>query len=316
MIAWFLLLFAAAVAAVAPRVLSRARWAYQSPQLGIVAWYATLTAVASALVEATVVLVHPWRSGAPPVCMAWQWCLQAARGQHGAAGRVVTAAIAAVAVLLAGRLVVCGVRFAREHHTRRREHQQLLMLTGQEVAELGAMVVPSAQPAAYMVAGPGRRVVVTTGAVAALDAEELAAVLAHERAHSAGRHDIVLASVRLLTAAFPWSSLLRTAAQQLSRLVEMRADEVAVTRHRRIALARALVAMASASPVIPAHAVGATGGDAMARLGRLLDPPARLSTTRKTCIAAGLALTAAAPVLSLVTAWAIPALKSCLLLGA
>jgi Zn-dependent protease with chaperone function len=316
MIAWFLLLFAPAVAAVAPRVLRQARWTYQSPQLGIVAWYATLTAVASALLAATAVLVHPWRSDTAPVCLAWQWCLQAARGQHGTAGRVVTAVIAATAVLLAARLLTCGVRFAREHHTRRRQHQQMLMLAGQEVAELGATVVPSAQPAAYMLAGPGRRVVVTTGAVAALDAEELAAVLAHERAHSAGRHDIVLATVRLLTVAFPWSALLRTAAQQLSRLVEMRADEVAVTRHRRIVLARALVAMASASPVIPANAVGATGGDAMARLGRLLDPPARLSTARKTCIAAGLALTAVAPVLSLVTVSSIPALKACLLLSA
>jgi Zn-dependent protease with chaperone function len=316
MIAWPLLLFAVAVAVVAPRALTRSRWTYQSPQLGIVAWYATLTAVASALVVTTAMLVHPWRSESTPVCMAWQWCLQAARGQHGAAGRIVTALIAVVAVLLAGRLLVCGVRFARDHHTRRRQHQQLLMLAGQEVAELGATVVPAAQPAAYMVAGPGRRVVVTTGAVAALDAEELAAVLAHERAHSAGRHDLILAAVRLLTVAFPWSSLLRTAAQQLSRLVEMRADEVAVTQHRRIVLARALVAMASASPVIPAHAVGATGGDAMVRLGRLLDPPARLSTTRRTCIAAGWALTAAVPVLSLVTVWSIPALKACLLLSA
>jgi Zn-dependent protease with chaperone function len=316
MIAWPLVLFAAAVAVMAPRVLSRARWVYQSPHLGIVAWYATLTAVASALLATAAVLAHPWRSGTPPVCLAWQWCLQAARGQHGTAGRTVTAVLAAAAVLLAGRLLICGVRFARDHHTRRRQQQRLLTLAGREVAELGATVVPSAQPAAYMVAGPGRRVVVTTGAVAALDAEELAAVLAHERAHSAGRHDVILATVRLLTVAFPWSSLLRTAAQQLSRLVEMRADEVAVTQHRRIVLARALVAMASASPVIPANAVGATGGDAMVRLERLLDPPARLSVTRKACIAAGLAVTAAAPVLSLVTVWSIPALKTCLLLSA
>ncbi|WP_204299974.1 M56 family metallopeptidase [Actinoplanes campanulatus] len=310
---WPLLLFAVAVSVGAPRLLGRARWTCQSPRLGIAAWYATLTAVLSAVGITVAVSVLPLSGGSAPVCMAWQWCVQAARGRYGVLGLLVTAAVAAAAILLAGRLVGCGVRFTREHRARRRQHLQLLSLIGQETAELGATVVQSAQPAAYMVAGPGRRIVVTSAAVAALGPDELAAVLAHERAHAAGRHDVILGGIGLLRMAFPWSALFRTAAQQLGRLVEMRADEVAVTEHRPIVLARALVALAGAPPVIPASAIGATGGDAMARLDRLLDPPARLGTVRKTCIAAVLGLTGMAPTAGLAAVWAFPTLHACLL---
>lgn len=315
MMAWHLLLFAGALATLAPSVLGRARWAYRSPQLGIAAWYAVLAAVLSAVFAATAALLVLPYSGTAAVCVvAWRWCVQAARGDYGTAGQLAAAIMVLVTGALAGRLVVSGVGFVRTQRAHRRRHLQMLRLAGRDAPELGATVVTCAEPAAYMVAGQHRRVVITTGAVAALRDEELAAVLAHERAHAAGRHDVLLNGVRVLRSAFPWLPLFRLADQQLVRLVEMRADEVAAMHHRPINLARALVTMAgAASPPVPAGAVAATGGDAVARLGRLLDPPDRLTAVQCGVIGTGAAVMATAPALTVVVSWLFPSLNICVL---
>ena len=194
-------------------------------------------------------------------------------------------------------------------------------LAGRPSAELGATVVLHAQPAAYVVAGRGRRVVVTTGALDALSGDELAAVLAHERAHAAGRHDLLLDGVRVLRQAFPAMAVFATAYVELRRLIEMRADEVAATRHSRLSLARALVVMASATDVgtpapgspapVPHGAVAVTGGDAVQRLHRLLAPPDPLSCGHRMVLVAAVALLAAGPAALLVTAQFLPVLSAC-----
>ena len=315
MIALHLLLFAALTATVGPRWLGEARWVYRSPRLGIAAWYAVVGGVVSAVVAATISLVVPQRQNEAAVCAAWRWCVQAVRGDHGVAGRLAAAAVVLAALVLAGRFLLCAFRFRRAQGAERRQQLQLLRLAGREAPELGATVVQCAEPAAYMVAGHHRRVVVTTGAMAALNEEELSAVLAHEHAHAAGRHDVLLNGLRLLRTAFPRLSLFVVAWDHLSRLVEMRADEVAVTHHRPISLARALVAMAGASsvPGTPTTAVPATGGDAMARLKRLLDPPDRLTTGQSSAIGAAVLLVAAAPVLTAALGWLLPGAERCLL---
>jgi len=98
-----------------------------------------------------------------------------------------------------------------------------------------------------VVGGSTRRVVVTTGAIDALAGPELAAVLAHERAHAAGRHDLLLDGIRLLEKAFPRVVLFTAARCELCRLVELRADEVATVHHAPLSLARAMVTMAAAA---------------------------------------------------------------------
>jgi Zn-dependent protease with chaperone function len=310
-----LLLVAAVVATAAPRMLARADWVYRSPRLGIAAWYAVLAAVTSAVAAAVVSLVAPWRHGRAPVCVAWRWCAQAARGELGPAGRIAAVVIVGAGVALVARLVVCGLRLARAGAVQRREHLQVLGLAGRRSTELGVTVVDCAEPAAYLVAGPGRRIVVTSGALKVLTDQEVAAVLAHERAHAAGRHDLVMAGVRLWQAAFPAVALFAVARAQLGRLVEIRADEVAVARHRPISLARALVAMAihagSAACPVPAGVVAAGGGDAAERLRRLLQPPDRLPRAQRMALVAGIVAVALTPVALLVAAQVVPALGMC-----
>ncbi|MBQ0906833.1 M56 family metallopeptidase [Micromonospora sp. U21] len=313
-----MLLFATAVSTLAPRGLARAGWVYRSPGLGIAAWYAALGAVLTAATGAVLAVVAPWQVTDAPVCVAWRWCVQAARGEFGPLGRG-----AAIVVLLAGlgltaRLLLTGVRLARVASARRRAHVRILAMAGRTAPELGATVVENAQPAAYVVAGHGRRVVVTTGALQQLAGDEVAAVLAHERAHAAGRHDLLLDGVRLLHQAFPRMALFAVARIQLGRLVEMRADDVATARHAPISLARALVTMATANaidhgPRTPALSgvVAATGGDAAERLHRLLTPPAPLGHAQRAVLVAGISVLALTPAVALLAVQVFPVLGMC-----
>src|SRR5439155_955967 len=75
----------------------------------------------------------------------------------------------------------------------RRRHRVLLSLLAHGDPKVpGALVVDSPAAAAYCVPGLRSRIVISAGALALLDAAELAAVLAHERAHVRARHDLVL----------------------------------------------------------------------------------------------------------------------------
>jgi Zn-dependent protease with chaperone function len=314
MIGLQLLLLGVVIAVGAPRLLGRARWVYRSPRLGIAAWYAALLAVTSATAGGLAALATPWGLSEAPACIAWRWCALAAQGRFGLVGRALAVAVPVALIGIAGRLVLCGLRLVRQGMRTRREHAQMLKLAGQESVALQATVIDSPQPAAYVVAGGDRRVVVTTGALEHLTTDELAAVLAHERAHVTGRHDLLLTTVRLLDEAFPRVGLFRAARHQLSRLVEIRADEVAVSHHPSITLARALVTMATGATTraTPASALPASGGDATERLRRLLDPPDRMSPLLHATIVGGIAAVAVSPVALLVSERVLRAVVGCL----
>src|SRR5262249_31453431 len=74
-------------------------------------------------------------------------------------------------------------------------------------------------------------IVISAGALNLLDTDELAAVLAHERAHLRARHDLVLLPFTALLRAFRWSATARAANAEVALLVEMLADDRA--RRRR-----------------------------------------------------------------------------------
>ncbi len=319
MIGMHLLAFAAALSVMVPPALTRAGWVYRSPRLGIAAWYATLVAVLSAVVVAVLSWVAPWQGADAAACEMWRWCVLAAQGGYGLAGRMVAAAVAAVGAAMAARVAVTAARVVRAASARRDRHVRMLTLAGRVSPELDATVVDHPRPAAYVVGGPTRRVVVTSGAVDALTGSELAAVLAHERAHAAGRHDLLLDGVRLLEKAFPRVTLFAAARSELCRLVELRADEVATAGHASISLARAIVTMATAAsatdgasrPPVFAGALSATGGHAIERLNRLLTPPMPLRPAHRVFIGVGVATVALVPVALGLAAQFLPVLGAC-----
>ncbi len=96
----------------------------------------------------------------------------------------------------------------------------------------------------------------TSGALAVLDPAQLTAVLAHERAHLAGRHHLLIALIRALAASFPAVPLFTQGHAEVARLAEMRADDAAARRSGRPALVAALLAMGTGAAV-PAAALAA-----------------------------------------------------------
>jgi Zn-dependent protease with chaperone function len=123
---------------------------------------------------------------------------------------------------------------------------------------------------------PGRpgAIVLTSGALAVLGPAQLGAVLAHERAHLAGRHHLFISLTRGLAASFPAVPVFTRGPAEVARLAELCADDAAARRTGRPALVAALLAMGTGLPV-PAVALAATGGPVTARVHRLLDPPRR-----------------------------------------
>ncbi|MCX5206535.1 M56 family metallopeptidase [Streptomyces sp. NBC_00237] len=137
------------------------------------------------------------------------------------AGKVSIGALALV-------LLTCAYTVHRQRRYRARAHRALAGLgTASEVA-----VLPDDEPYAYALPGAPGRVLVSTGMLAALSDSERHALLAHERAHLAGRHHRLLLAVRLAGCANP---LLRPLHRVVGYCTERWADEEAarVTGDRR-----------------------------------------------------------------------------------
>jgi peptidase M48-like protein len=144
----------------------------------------------------------------------------------------------------------------------------------------GAAVLLNAAPrVAYCVPGRPATIVLSSGALAVLDSAQLTAVLAHERAHLAGRHHLLISLTRGLSASFPAVPLFTQGPGEVARLAEMCADDAAARRAGRGTLVAALLAMGTGTAV-PAAALAATGGATLTRVQRLLDPPRRARRAR------------------------------------
>jgi Zn-dependent protease with chaperone function len=159
--------------------------------------------------------------------------------------------------------------------------------------------VEHSQPAAYCVAGRQPTVILTTGAIQALDPGQLDAVLAHERAHLTGRHHRLVAMARIGREVLPFLPLMRDAEEQVARLVELHADDAAARSRDPRLLATALVVLAAAPSPAPALAAGAT--DSLQRIHRLLGPCEPLGRVRRQLLRACAAALALTPVLLAMT---------------
>lgn len=271
-----LALYSLLLVVVGPPILNRLTRGGQAPALGVALWLAALASVLASWVTATAFLaadvVHTGLTGVA----RWQACLaglrDAAAGQHGLvvqAGAVTAVAITASCLWLIGWRVRDGLIRTRRQAL---AHAQSVRIVGRRVASLDVIVLDGGAAAAYCVADPARTTIVTTGALDALDQAQLEAVLAHERAHLDEHHHLLIAVTRGLAAALPSVPLFTRGAAEIARLLEMRADDVAVRVHGSQILISALAALTVHSGV-PAGALGAGAGDLTTRVRRLLSPP-------------------------------------------
>jgi hypothetical protein len=296
-IALILLGYAGLLAVVGSRVLVRADWPDRAPRLAIVAWQSLSAAVVGAVVLAGFALAVPTVTVSAGLSDLLRSCVMALRAQYatpGGAAAAATGTVIALAVL--GRCGFCVARSFRAAARGRAQHREVLALTGRPRPDVEAVVLGDAQPAVYCLPGRRRRIVVTMGALELLDDDQLAAALAHERAHLDQRHDLVIAWAAGLARAFPRIGLFARGLSECRRLVELLADDVATRSADRLTLAEALLNLAGGRA--PATTLAAGGRGAAARIERLIGP--RRPLTRPRRWAAGLAVASlfAAPLIA------------------
>jgi Zn-dependent protease with chaperone function len=295
-IAAVLLGYAACVGTLGARVLGRAGWTARAPMLGIVTYLAAGWSVLAALGLAGLTLaVHATALGGGLSHLIGA-CVLRLRAMYATPGG---AAIAGLGLILTGAVAARTALTAASHlRTTGRQalrHAQTARLVGHPEPALGAVLVEHPEPAAYCVSGRHPTVIVTTGALRALDAGQLDAVLAHERAHLAGRHHRLLAMARIAGQVLPFLPLMRDADTQVARLVELHADDAATRASDPRSLATALVVLATGASPAPALAAAAT--DAVQRIHRLLDPAEQLGRVHRQLLRATAVALALAPVL-------------------
>jgi Zn-dependent protease with chaperone function len=266
-----LLAVMAAGSALGAHLLTRARWTWRTPRTAIALWQALglawgLTSIGTLLGFG----VAPYGDSiAGGVARFFQ-----------APGALPPFRMAAVAAGLTLTLLLVGVlllAIAGVVRTRRR-HRALLALVAHGDPDVpGTLVVDHPAAAAYCVPGVRSQVVVSAGTLELLGPYELAAVLAHERAHARERHDLVLLPFTSLRRIFPQARIIARTLDAVELLIEMAADDRA-RRHRPAKeLATALLRFAAAgAPPTPAGTLGVAGAEhdspVIVRVRRLMAP--------------------------------------------
>ena len=294
--------------------LVQASWPRRSPAAAILLWQALGLAAGLAAVGTLIGLAMPAsNAGVLRSALRAGTLLQARdvfqlTGMFGAPGGLpVVIAAVRLTCLAAGLLLfalLCWVLVAvsvAALQARRRQRALLTLLAHLDPKVPGALVVDYPSAAAYCLPGLRSQIVVSVGTLELLGRAELAAVLAHERAHLRERHDLVLLPFTALRRAFPRSATCTDAHRSVALLVEMLADDRALRGRPARELVSALVRFGTADTCpAPAGALAAAEGEVAARVSRLLQPVRPLPTAAVLAICLAAALLMAVPITLLV----------------
>jgi len=291
--------------------LTRASWPRSSPAAAILLWQALGLAAGLAAVGA-LLAVGVSGQGTRPTGVLNGLGRLASRLVSGqspdphASPLVIAVRAAALAAGLALLTVLClmlVLAFAEAIGARRRQRELLALLAHGDPKVPGALVVDYPAAAAYCLPGIRSQIVVSAGTLDLLAPAELAAVLAHERAHLRARHDLVLIPFTSLRRALPRSRVITQAYRTVALLVEMMADDRALRVRGLLAreLATALLRFGTAGTACtPAGALAAAEGELTARVNRLLTPPPPLARPIQAGVVLAAGLLVTAPLLLLV----------------
>jgi Zn-dependent protease with chaperone function len=287
----------------AASALAAASWPRRSPAAAIVLWQALGLGWGLAAVGALIA----FGATAPAVVTggALERLVSIARSGSPAAavdviGTVRLVCLAAGIVLLAVLLWILAAATASVLRARQRQRILLSLLAHGDPKVPGALVVDHPAAAAYCLPGLRSAIVISAGTLDLLDADELAAVLAHERAHLRERHDLVLLPFLALLRAFRWAGVTSRAYRAVGLLVEMHADDRALRHRPARELATALLRVGAAGAGgVPSGALGvahrAEECEVAARVIRLLRPAPGLSNVAVALIVAASAAIVAVP---------------------
>ncbi|HVX21662.1 MAG TPA: M56 family metallopeptidase [Acidimicrobiales bacterium] len=292
-----LLVMAVALAWPIPAALARARWTARDPGVALVLWQAVglaggLSILGAGCTLAVSDLHRGWLGG-----MA---ALPTSAARLGPVGWTGVGLTVAAGLWLAGVAAASALRVTldrREHRLRLDAVAETLDArprstrpgpagTGTRTAALalaGVAAVPDVccidhpVAVAYSLPGVRTRIVVSRGALRALDADELDAVLAHEEAHARSRHDLVVQPFMAWRETFPFLRPATAALGAVEGLVEMLADDRARQDCSPAALRRALRQMASEQVAVAPAAAPRLDGTVEARVARLAVAPRPLA---------------------------------------
>lgn len=290
--------YAFLLATVGMVALRRAAWVDRAPRLGIAAWQALSGSVVLAVIFGCLALVVPTSIVSTSISGLLEACAMALQAQYATPAHAVLAVggLGLAAAMSTRWAYVSLVEFSRNAAVRRR-HNDALTLLGRAEPSLDVTLLDDERPYVYCLAGRRHRIVMTTAASSALDEAQLSAVLAHERAHLRGRHHLVVTSAAALTRAFPRLPVFRHARDEITRLVELVADDRASRCADRLGLAEAMLTLAAAPP--PAGALAARGSAAAGRVRRLIAGHRPLAIWARGIVAAAAVGAVIAPILVL-----------------
>jgi len=294
--------------------LAQASWPRRSPAAAILLWQALGLASGLAAVGTLIGLAMPAsnvgvvRSVLQAGALLRSGDVFRLTGMFGGQGGMPTVIVAIRLACLAAGLILlallCWVLVAvsvAAVHAKRRQRALLTLLAHGDPKVPGALVVDYPSAAAYCLPGLRSQIVVSVGTLELLGRGELAAVLAHERAHLRERHDLVLLPFTALRRAFPRSTTCTDAHRCVALLVEMLADDRALRGRPARELVSALVRFGTADTCpAPAGALAAGEGEVAARVTRLIRPVRPLPTAVVLAICLASALLVAVPITLLV----------------
>ncbi|KUO19443.1 M56 family metallopeptidase [Streptomyces dysideae] len=294
-----LMLLGALTAVVAPRLLARTDWPDREPVVALWMWQCVITAVLlCAALSMTLSAAAAWQAVRGHVfAPAPSAVVEAYALGVGGPWAASTAVALACGGLWSAAMLVREV--ARARTRRRLRRAELLVhapqLPGEQPGSERLVILEGERPDAWWLTGPAPRLVITTAALRRLKGRQLDAVLAHERGHARARHDWLLNCSAALAHGFPQVPVFAAFRDEMHRLVELAADDMASRRFGRLTTALALVELNEDRGVFgPCPTPQAQVPD---RVHRLLTPPDRLTAARRLRLTAAAALVPVVPVL-------------------
>ncbi|MEU8785738.1 M56 family metallopeptidase [Streptomyces sp. NPDC048637] len=294
-----LMMLGVLAAAMAPRLMARSDWPDREPVLALWVWQCVVAGVLlCCLLAMSLSAAAAWEAVRSPV--------------FGFAPRVVVEAYAlkthgpwagVLALLLAGGGAWTALALTREVRAvrarRRQRRAELLLrsplLPGEEPSGERLVVLEGDRPEAWWLSHASPQLVITTSALRRLKGHQLDALIAHEQGHARARHDLLLYCASALAAGFPQVPVFAAFRDQVHRLVELAADDVASRRFGRRTIALALVELNEDRGVFgPCPAQLAQVPE---RVDRLLAPAPRFTPGRRLRMTAVAALVPAVPLL-------------------
>ena len=291
----------------APILLGRASWPLRAPASALLLWQSIALAGGLSMIGALLALgLSPFGSDLVRAVRGVVTVIGNDRELSGADAAYLLAVGAAI--LLGVHLVLNLVLTIVSTERQRRRHRQLVILLGSpDPARPHTQLLDNAAPIAYCLPGARSITVFSAGLIDLLSPSELAAVIAHERAHVTQRHDILLVAFRAWHLSLPWFPIAYRAEREVGVLVEMLADDRARHAVPDKTLASALALVAGARPdaedelversVLPV----ATAQQTRNRVKRLLAPGPPLSPVARAFVGLLAIALVAVPTILLVT---------------